>query len=127
MTVLVDTLEFWHPDRNISLPADYFDWSAVVRGSSADRLFRIKNMSAMYDAVSVAVTLQTLNLAEVDLTADLQHFLSVDGARFSASVNLGTLAAGATSAPVHLRRVVAPTADVGAADFQILAHAESWA
>lgn len=126
MATLNDTLEFWHPRKDEQLPADYFDWGIIARGSSDDRQFRIKNLSAVYDAAGVIVSLQTLNVNDNTLTADVQHFLSVDGASFAATANLGTLAAGAVSGLVTLRRVTPPEADEGDADFQLLAHPTEW-
>lgn len=123
---MADTLEFWDPQADAKVKDDHFDWKVVAPGSSADKRFRVRNSSAEYTAVGVQVTLEHLGIYDPALPVSVQHFLSVNGRLFTASVNVGTLAPRAISAPIILRRVTAPIADEGSGEFQLSAHATDW-
>ncbi len=126
MAESVDTLLFWHPRQDQRSPDDWFAWGTVARGSSADKIFRVKNASVRYTALGVVVSLQHLNLYDPLIRVDHQHYLSLDGRSFAATVNVGDLPPGATSAVVILRRVTARDADEGPGEFQLSAQASDW-
>ena len=126
MAELTDTLEFWHPQRDEKLDENYFPWGVAVPGSSADRVFRVRNLSHTYTAVDVVVSLQEMGIAEPTLSVAAQHYLSVDGRTFAATAALGSLAPRAVSDRITLRRVTALDADPGFGDFQLLAHPTEW-
>lgn len=96
-------LAIWHPTLDQRVTPAYFDWGNVPRSSSADLTFRVKNLSATLTAGSVRVAME----ASSDTTPSVpgQHSLSTDGTTFLAQVNIGSLAPGAISAPLTLRRV----------------------
>ncbi len=123
---LTDTLVFWQPFRDLPLDENYLPWGTVAPGSSADKQLRVFNASYDYTATSILVSVQEMGLADPTRSVSAQHLLSTDGQHFTATVTLPVLAPRGVSVPVTLRRVVAPDADLGSGDFQILAHPVSW-
>lgn len=123
---LLDRLAFWHPRDDVALTPNDLDWGVVVRKSSADKQFRIRNLSPNYTAGDIVISLEEMGIFEPTREVAAQHFLSTDGRRFGDSVSIGALAPLAMSDPIVLRRVVAPDADLGQGDFQLLAHANEW-
>ena len=126
MTSNVDTLRFWHPRQDQRTPDDWFAWGTVARGSSADKIFRVKNASLRWTAVGVSVSLQHRGRYDPTLRVDRQHFLSLNGRLFGATVTVGDLPPGATSPVIILRRVTSRSADAGLGEFQLSAQAFDW-
>ncbi len=126
MASVTDTLAFWAPYSDERLAVDYFDWGVAVPGSSADKEFRVRNLSSVYTARDVEVSIQELNTGDATVSVAAQHYLSLDGRNFAAVAQIGSLAAQAISDRIVLRRVTAINADLGEHDFQLLAHADSW-
>lgn len=122
---MADTLTFWHPVANTAIDATYFGWSGAVRGSASDAKFRIRNSSTLYSAREVSVYAQDATSHPTPSLAML-HLFSLDGLNFAATVNLGTLVAGALSAPIIVRRVIPPEVPLGTWQFYLSAHAGSW-
>jgi hypothetical protein len=120
---LFDALQFWEPYRDWPIDENYLPWGVVARGSSADKQFRVHNMSTDYTATAVTVSVQEMGLADPTRSVAAQHLLSADVRIFAAVVAVDTLPPGGVSDRLTLRRVVAPDADYGPGDFQILAHA----
>lgn len=113
-------LALWHPTLDERVTPAYFDWGNVPRSSSADRLFRVKNLSASLTANSVRVAMES----HTDTTPSVvgQHTLSHAGGSFLAQVNIGTLAPGAISTPVTLRRVTPSNAVLSLWTFRVFAE-----
>lgn len=120
-----DRLELWHPTLNQRVGPAYFDWGDVPRGSTADRTFRVKNLSSTLTASSIRVAMES----NADTTPSVpgQHTLSADGTTFLAQVNIGNLAAGAISSTITLRRVTPTNAVLSLWQFRLFAEANSWA
>lgn len=125
MADVTDVLAFWHPTKALALDEHWFDWGVVVPGSSADRQFRLRNLSRQYTAKAVAVTVTELGAPARSVAA--QHYLSTDGTTFAAALAVGDLLPGGVTGLLTLRRVVAADADEGDGDFQLYAHADDWA
>lgn len=119
-----DRLELWHPTMDEKLPPAFLDWGDVPRTSSADRTFRVKNLSGSLTARSVRVAMEVLTDATPSVPA--QHTLSYGGGSFLAQVNLGDLAPGAISGPVTLRRVTPSDAVLGLWTFRVFAESTNW-
>jgi hypothetical protein len=119
-----DRLMFWHPIRDEPVTEYYFVWGPVARSSSADREFRLRNVSYLYQAQQIAVTLYEFGAPARSIAA--QHLLSTDGFAFTAAIDVGDLPPRATTGRLVLRRVTAPDADLGDGDIQLLAAAEEW-
>jgi hypothetical protein len=111
-------LELWHPTMDEKLPPAYLD-------SSADRAFRVKNLSSAQTAKSVRVAMEILtDSAAPSVVA--QHTLSFGGGSFVAQVNVGDLAPGAISPPVTLRRVTPSDAVLSLWNFRVFAESTDW-
>ncbi len=96
-----------------------FSLGDAPKRSSADWRFKVKNLSSTYTANDVTVHL--------DGPDAWQLLLSLDGTTWTASVDLGTVAATAVTAPIWLRRVTPSTAGTGPATATMRVHADSWA
>jgi len=120
-----DTLALWSATSNAELSTTFFDAGQVARGSSADLKFRVRNRSASYTATDVTVTVYDTGIAATPSVAAM-HLLSTDGQSFAANVDLGDLAAGATSGTLTLRRTVPSDADLGDWTFAITATPTGW-
>lgn len=120
-----DRLEIWHPTNDERVTPAYFDWGNVPRGSSADKLFRVKNISPSLTAESIRVAMEIATDGTPSVPG--QHTLSVGGGSFLSQVNVGDLAPGAISQPVTLRRVTASDAQLGVFAFRVFAEAQVWA
>jgi hypothetical protein len=117
-------LELWHPTLDQKLPPAFFDWGDVPRSSSADRLFRVKNLSSVQTAGAVRVAMDVLTDASPSVPA--QHTVSYGGGSFLAQVTLGDLAPGAISGPVTLRRITPSNAALSLWAFRVFAESTAW-
>lgn len=117
-------LALWHPTLDQRVTPAFFDWGNVPRNSSADRTFRVKNLSAVQTANSVRVAMEALT----DTTPSVpgQHSISSDGSSFLAQVNIGALSPGAISGVLTLRRVIPSNAALSLWSFRIFAESTTW-
>lgn len=118
-----DRLTLWHPTSDERVGAAYFDWGDVGRGSTGDRTFRVKNQSATLSADTITVSVD--GLAAPTPSVSGAHTLSNGGA-FAATTSAGTLAAGAISDVLTLRRALAANAVLSVWTFRVNAVAASW-
>ncbi len=126
MPIVTDTLEFYHPTRDELLDENYLSWGEVALSSSEDRFFRLRNMSFAYSALDVTVSIEEMGIAEPARSVAAQHFLSLDGRRFTATIPVGGSGPRNITEVLIVRRVVAPDADLGFGDVQLRAHADDW-
>lgn len=120
-----ERVAFWHPSLDVRLPSDGFDWGDVPRGTSADKTFRIKNLSSALTATELEVYVEELNNIAPSLTG--MHSFSVDGgATFQSRLTIPPLAPGATTAPIILRRVVPTNALISTWSARVVADVYSW-
>lgn len=118
-------LELWHPTLDEKLTPAFFDWGDVPRSSSADRTFRVKNLSGSMTAGAVRVAMESLTDTTPSVPA--QHTLSYAGGSFLAQVNIGDLSPGAISGPLTLRRVTPSNAVLSLWSFRVFAESTAWA
>jgi len=116
-------LALWHPTLNQPVEAAYFDWGDAGQGTTADRPFRVKNLSATLSANSI--TCSTDALTDTSPTVLSQHTLS-NGGSFASTASAGTLAAGAISGVLTLRRTLSSSAVMGLWALRVNAVATSW-
>lgn len=123
-----DRLRLWHPtldqpldDQAVSPDGAYFDWGNVPQGTTQDRTFRVKNNSSTLTANTITVSLQSLTPAT---TPDV--FTLSDGGAFGSTVSIASLAAGALSGVLTLRRSTPANATLGLWAARIIAAATSW-
>ena len=118
-------LELWHPTLDEKLPPAYFDWGDAPRSSSADRAFRVKNLSASQTANSIRIAMEIATDSAAPSVVS-QHTISYGGGSFIPQVNIGSLAPGALSGPVTLRRVTPSNAVLSLWSFRIFAESTDW-
>ena len=120
-------LVLWHPTLDQRVGPAWFDWGDTPRSSSADKQFRVKNLSSSLSANSIRVAQEILtDAASGNPSVVGQHTLSTDGATFLAQVNVGTLAPGAISGVVTMRRNTPSNAQLGVWAHRVFAEANSW-
>lgn len=120
----LDRLVLWHPTLNQRVSAAYFDWGNTPRGSSADKTFRVKNISPTLTATAPRISLETLDDGSPSVPG--YHTLS-KGAGFASQQNLANIAPGAISSEIcTLRRTTPSNAQLGLWDLRIQAEATTW-
>lgn len=117
-------LVLWDPVLNQRVAPAHFDWGDSPRGSSADKTFRVKNLSDSRTAQSIRVAMEALTDSAPSLPG--QHAVSADGTTFLAQVNIGDLAPGAVSGLLTLRRSLATNAALSLWQMRVFAEANSW-
>jgi hypothetical protein len=120
-----DRLRLWHPTLDQEIGGAHFDWGNVPRNSSADKLFRVKNNSSTLTANTI--TLSTDALTDTTPSVPGQHLLSLDGTTFAATRVITSLAPGAISGSVMLRRTTPSNASLSMWWARVRASAASWA
>lgn len=91
----METLQFFNVKLGRAVAASQF--GAVAPSSSDDVLFRIVNVSDLYQADDVTVTVGGNNAAQLHL--------SLDGDNFYPEVNVGDVPPGGMSIAITMRRV----------------------
>ena len=120
-----DRIAIWHPTSDLKVTPTHFDWGNVPRSSSADRSFRIKNLSSVKRAKDIDVYAEAITAG--DPAVDSMHTFSTDGgATFSPSVNLVSLNPGATSGIIIVRRTVPANAQTSVWTARIAADVNLW-
>lgn len=119
-----DRLVFWDPSASSEVPPEYFDWGDVARATSGDLTFRLHNMSSTLAANSVTLYAEALTPGVPSVAGML--LFSDDGTTFTSSLALGTIAAGATSGVLYVRRNTPSNAQVSVWSPRIVADVASW-
>lgn len=117
-------LAVWHPTNDEPISGAYLDWGDSPRSSSADRTFRVKNLSGTLTANTITVSCDSLTDSSPSVAGS--HFLSDDGTTFTATESIAALAPGAISSVLTLRRVLASNAPLGVWAPRVHAVASSW-
>lgn len=115
--------EIWHPTLDQRIDPAYLDWGNVPRSSTADVTFRVKNLHPTLQANSITVS--TSALTDATLSTVAQHTIS-QGGSFLAQQTLGSLAPGAISPVLTLRRVTPSNADLSLWWLRLTAVPGSW-
>ena len=124
-----DRLRMWHPtldqplDTNDSTSGSHLDWGDVVRGTSADKTFRIKNQSSTLTANSIAISTEVLTNTSPDIASQITYS---SGGAFSTSINIGNLAARGISPLITVRKITLSNATLSLWWLRTLAEATSW-
>lgn len=118
------TLAIWHPTLDEKIGPAAFDWGDTPRGSSADRTFRVKNLSDIYTADNIRCAMEALTDASPSVPA--QHSLSYNGGTFLAQVLIGDLAPGAISEVLTLRRITPSNAALSLWTMRVFAAPDAW-
>lgn len=124
-----DRLRFWHPtldeplDDATSSDGGFLDFGDATRGTTADKTFRIKNNSASLTANTITIGLDVLTDASPTLTT---QFTLSDGGAFGATVSIASLAPGAISPVITIRRTTPSNAALVVWTIRITADPVSW-
>lgn len=116
---MADQLAIWGVRTDARMTR--IDFGSVPRRSSGDEVFRVRNQSTQYLARGVRA-----NVEAVTPFADTQFLLSLDGASFTAAVDLGDLPPGAISPVITLRRVTPSTTPAGDHKARLHVVATTW-
>lgn len=116
-----DRLRLWHPTLDEEVGGAYFDWGNVPQNSTQTRPFRIKNNSSTLTAHGVIVGFDVLTDAGVP-----DVFTLSDGGAYGSSVTISSLAPGAISGTLSLKRTTPLTATLSIWVHRIVAQAASW-
>lgn len=121
-----DRLSFWMPTTDAKVPANYFDWGNVPRSTTADIQFRLKNLSGTLNANNINAYVESLTPGSPTISG--MHLLSADGgSTFAPSITLATIAPGAISPLLVLRRVVPANAQISVWSARVAADVTTWA
>lgn len=124
-TATPDRLTFWHPTLNQELPPAYLDWGNVPRSSSADKSFRIKNMSGDLTANGIDVYMDALTPGAPSVAG--MHTLSDNGgSTFLSSITIPTILPGGISPVLIVRRTVPSNASVSVWSARVAADVTTW-
>lgn len=119
----LDRLEIWHPTLDERIGGAYFDWGDVARGSTVDRVFRVKNRSDVYTANNVTIGITSLT----DTTPSVAgSFLFSTGGSFTSSVAIGNMYPGEISSQITVRRATPSNAVLSVWQARMSATATSW-
>lgn len=117
-------LAIWNPALDEPIGGAYFDWGDSPRSSSADRTFRVKNLSGSLTANNITVSFDALTDGAPAVAG--MHLVSDDGTTFAATELIASLAPGAISSVLTLRRVLPSNAPLGLWAPRIHAVADTW-
>lgn len=124
-TATPDRIAAWDPSSDIPLSPIAFDWGNVPRSSSADRTFRIKNISPTLTAHDIEVYVEALTPGTPSVSG--MHTLSDNGgSTYLSSITISSLAPGAISPVLRLRRVVPSNAQVSVWSARVAADVTTW-
>lgn len=119
-----DRLEIWHPTLDQVAPGAHFDWGDTPRGSSADKTFRVKNMSDSLTANSVVLSFDTISDSSPSFGGS--HTLSTDGSIFTSSVTIPSISPGQISPVITVRRSTPSNAQLSLWSTRLKADATTW-
>ncbi len=118
----LNRLAVWHPTSDSPIPPAHLDFGDTPRSSSADKIFRIKNLSDTYLANDVEVNFEAITNTTPSVPG--QYLLSLDGSTFQSAISVGDLSPGAISPPVILRRVTPSNAVLSVWTFRLIVDAQ---
>jgi hypothetical protein len=120
-----DALLVWQDVADLPVTGAWFDFGDVARGSSSDRLFRVKNVSASKTAHDVTIFREALTDASPSVVDDF--VLSSDGGTtWLSSLTLGDMAPGAVSSVLKVRRTTPTNAALSVWSARMVVEAASW-
>lgn len=114
----------WDPLIDQRMPGGHLDWGDVPLSSSADRQFRVKNLSPRKRASHIVVGTDTLTDASPSVPP--QFLLSYAGSAYAATVTIPALEPGAISGKVTMRRVTPSTAATGTWASRVVTSGTVW-
>lgn len=122
-----DKVEFWKPTTDAILVPSDLDFSDMPRESVLTKTFRIKNRSSTLTANSVTITASTLATTTGASTVVAEYQFSLDGGTtYASSRTISSIAPGAISGVVTVKRTTTATSLLSTQSVRINAIATSW-
>lgn len=125
-----DRLAMWRHDLDVEAPVDWFNWGDTPLSSSADKPFRIKNISGSLTATGIEVyTSASFVDGSTGYAAPSTMFVySLDNkVSWYNSVTIASLSPGATSGTIWVRRTVPANAPLSNWSPRVIAEVDTWA
>jgi len=124
-----DRLAMWRPDLDVETPAGWFDYGDTPLSSSADKSFRIKNVSGSLTATSIVIrTSPSFTDSPTNPHPSGMFLYSMDNkVTWSSSLTIAALSPGSTSGVLWVRRTIPANAPLSNWAPRILADVGTWA
>ena len=119
-----DSLRFWQNSTDAEVGGGYFDFGDTTGGGTYTIDFKLRNISATYQANGISLSCETLSDADPSLIP--QVLVSLDGVSYAETVNVGNLAASTTTDTLYVQLNVAGGAQDGACEVRMVALPTSW-
>jgi hypothetical protein len=119
-----DRLAIWHPTSDAKASASWFDWGDAPQSSSADKTFRVKNLSSTYTANDIDIYIQALTPGSPSIAG--MHTLSDDTVTFQPTLNVSSLSPGEISSVFTIRRVIPSDAQISVWSARLAADVNEW-
>ena len=119
-----DSLDFWDPTSDVTAAADLFEFGDRARGTSAERDFRIKNLSSVLKAVDISVTRTALTDTAPSVPGF--HLFSLDGVSWLGSLDIGDLEPGEISPVITLKQDTPVNAALSLWQMIVVATPDTW-
>lgn len=100
----------------------FFNLGSVLRETTEDISFIVRNQSLTYQAVGVTIT--TIDIGTPLVSISDQLLFSQDDLYFAKVLSLGTIPPGASTLPITLRRATSSNAVSG--NYEIKLQATAW-
>ena len=118
-------LALWSATQDAQMVPGTLSWGDHPQSSSADRAFRIKNISSGNSATAIEIRTED-EFGYGNPLPSQQFLFSLDGLTWSATVVIGSLSPGALSPVIRARRNTPATALVGPWSPRITFEVGSW-
>lgn len=125
-TAMDDRLAFWSPIVDLPVTTMHFDWGDTPLASSADKSFRIKNLSDTLTANAILIDAVSAVATGVPAPDTFLLFSTDAGVTWLTSVEIAALSPGAVTGEILVRRVVPANAPLSNWAPRIVADAEGW-
>lgn len=125
-----DRLAMWRPDLDVEAPTDWFNWGDTPLSSSADKSFRIKNMSGDLTATDISLhTSASFVNGTAGFAAPSTMFVYSNDNRVTwhTDLTIAALSPGATSGTLWIRRTVPADAPLSNWSPRVIAEVDTWA
>jgi len=120
----LDRLEAWHPTLDQRLGGAVLDFGDVPRNSLQVKQFRIKNRSSTLTANTITVTCDSLT--DTTPPNSGMHTFSTDGVSYAATQIVTSIAPGAISPILYVKRVTPANAVIALWDVRFKGIVTSW-
>lgn len=124
-TATTDRIALWQPSVDSKITPQFFDWGNTPRSSTADKTFRIKNLSSTLNANNINIYVESLTPGSPSV-GGMMLLSDNGGSTFLTSLLIPTLAPGAISSVLTVRRTLPSNSQVSVWSARIAADVTSW-